>query len=548
MSKLSFIDFDNGGLLGLDLDHYLSEVRVLERLGRGQHAKEFGPYTRRYRAIYDQAIMSLAGQITDFTELRVALRPYYSDWQNTYILLLKYLLDSGYSFRPMQSFKEDDIETKTGFLRYDIHCRDLPGLYGYLDVNKAFNLPSNAYIFWEYSAREKEFGQYFEALNHIQKQSNCTLGFHTSAVDSHLIWSKFDGDEREQIQWLKSKDGEVFFDTLLKNDAAKADLVGAADAHFDRQAADFKAHFPEGYGLAAHGGGIGWMLREVYGVAPAQIGVKPENEKIDALWQAISARGYLANGAIERSGLGYDTDAMPYFHKYEPISDSVRNVDLFLDMFDRAIERGKAAEVLLHPATFSSTLGHWDLHDAICRRKGVSPQDKQHFVKVGPVDDDSLTDVKGRVQLFNSDETVIPEKVSFDLKGSGPDASLNIKLSRSMSDKNSYIRGLRGEFPFQAGKMYRVKFSVSSHEDSLFLKPWLTLLTGEMKEKGQMIRFPFEALGDYRLTFICAQSVDSFDFMLELGGRGSVSLANRIDITELEFPYIVPSYQDVLDS
>lgn len=538
MPQISFLEFDSGSLLNLDLKHYMQELRVLERTGRCENKNHYGSFARRYRAIHDNAILSLASSIDDFTELRVALRPYNADWQNTYILLLKYFMECGYSFRTMQDFTTDLVETPTVFLRFDVHCRDLPGLYGYLDVNKAFGVSSNAYLFWDYSDRERAFSDNFLRFRAFASKANCKIGFHTSAVDSHLIWSQFSGSERQQVLWSRSQEGKDFFEKMMSDDNMLDELICSADEHFDVQVKDFKEHFPDGHGIAAHGGAIGWILRNEYGVQPAQIGVSPERKRQDNVWNKISARGYLTYRGVERSGLGYDSDGLPYTYNYEPISDSVRDVEKFLDMCEHAFQKGRAIELLLHPATFSTSLGHWNLEHALIERMGLHEHAKPYFQKVDP--NSNRTHECQSCPIFEDSHIMSSQYLTISRQRSEKFeyGVLEMTLHRNQSGRNEFLRGGEIKYPFKAGRQYRLVLDIRERDASLFFKPWIMLKYGKVAVKGQMVRKPVDDGRHAVLSFVCEQDTSKAEVMLEFGESGKLVLANQITISELDFPYI----------
>ena len=122
-------------------------------------------------------------------------------------------MSHGYRFKRMDEFRPGLGKKKFAFLRFDVHYRDLPGLYGFIDVNLALGVPANYYIQWDYS--EVEFAARDDFLQLLKlEDENSRIGLHASPVDSWMIWDRFDGSEKRQNRFLDSAEGDEFITSL----------------------------------------------------------------------------------------------------------------------------------------------------------------------------------------------------------------------------------------------------------------------------------------------------------------------------------------------
>ena len=207
--------YDVESMLQLDFRNFLSEIRDIYQ--RDEPSQLFNNYRNAIIKEHNEAILTLATHESEFESLRLKLRPFFAHWQLDYALILKFLLNAGYRFETMTNWKPEMAQAETVILRYDVHCRDMPGLYGYLDINKIFGLPSDLYIFWDHSQVERNFQKHFSQLAKFEVDAKTHVGFHGSPGDSHLIWSMFNGDETKEIKWVKSPEGKAFVENILNN-------------------------------------------------------------------------------------------------------------------------------------------------------------------------------------------------------------------------------------------------------------------------------------------------------------------------------------------
>jgi hypothetical protein len=144
--------------------------------------------------------------------------------------------------------------------RYDVHLRDIPGCFSFIDLHRRHNLPATFFFFWDYSPVERaRLEKFLELKEQIAKPLD--IGLHDSPADAYLVRTKFGGDRRAFQKWLQSSAAVEWFEKLS---AAPEELSALNDAIF----AEFKTRVEktrEIFGpiatVAAHGGELAQNLR-----------------------------------------------------------------------------------------------------------------------------------------------------------------------------------------------------------------------------------------------------------------------------------------------
>jgi len=179
--------------------------------------RNFSKYNAR---AWDKSIKILAGQYENPESIRLALRPYHANWIPHYVWLVKYLMDKGYSFGSFDEIPKienaGDATQRKVFIRYDVHVRDIAPLYGMLDVNKIYNIPSTSFLLWDYSEYEKKRKDEYISLLKFSSKLN-QFGLHLSPLVSVMSDSK--GDFQSYKNWLFNDGLRAYFDEILKNNA-----------------------------------------------------------------------------------------------------------------------------------------------------------------------------------------------------------------------------------------------------------------------------------------------------------------------------------------
>lgn len=531
---MNLTEFDNQSLLSLDLRNYLSEVRSLKShsgsVGRNHPLSQF---LRNSGGLRDKAILMLADSTSSFYELRQMIRPINSSWQSSYLLLVKYFIDNGYQFKCLEHFAEDDPNQKVVFTRYDVHIRDLPGLYGYLDVNIALGIPSNTYLFWDYSKRERDISQDFENIVKFAGDTKTNVGFHTSPIDSYTIWTYFDGDEKKQVKWLRNGEGKNYLSSLANDQEKFENFISAVEKFFEAQSERFLARFPQSECLAAHGGAIGLTLRTEFDVRPSLIN---PHSNMDRAWNKFSGRNLLAYFLDRTDRWKFESDHMPYKYNYTPISDSVRNVETFLNECRNAIEKQRAVELLLHPATLAGQNGHDKLFDLLCKEYGIAAERTQFSYKSQVVtthDYDAKSLLPNEWCEFSSNKDIDVEFVSSEDTTHKMVALLSIEKERFLTIKGPVV-----EMNLKQGSCYRFQFRHSEITDSAIFKPWIIFCDDHGAKLGEPVRRLFRSGEGSSLDVIPNNNRTQFFILLQIQNIERFEVECDVKVNERIFPFV----------
>lgn len=310
-------------------------------VGAMHKANKFDRYFSTVERTMDESVLALAGHFDDSSSVRLATRPYMSHWIGEYLWLMRHLRKLGYQFEYLDDRAALTAATgsKTVFLRYDVHVRDLAPLYGILDANETLKLPAVAFVQWQYSDVEKRYDADYKRLAGLDWRY-LHLGFHTDSAEHYFVGQRVYG------VYLGANLPAGFEDDIANADSAEE--LALTVRHYANRIAQqyalewrsFRLHFPNATTIALHGSPLRRVLEQRCA----------SDARYCGLWLQLMAEVTKAcrQGADNcnivdffRSNysLGYLTDT--------------RSVKFVLCALQKYSDEGKSVQLLLHPAQFS---------------------------------------------------------------------------------------------------------------------------------------------------------------------------------------------------
>lgn len=462
--QLLLDEFDDAALQSLDLRRGL-EVWLdcaLDLKKVDGHASIYWSYIRSF----DGAILSLARTYTDPRKLRMALRPYFAHWHLQYVALLRVFQAFGYQFKSFNDYKLGDEAERYCFMRFDIHVRDLPGMYGFWDINSAFGVPATYYLHWDYGQYERDAATDF--LN-LAKFNDIKLGLHLSPFDSWLMNSRFDGNEDGCFRWLLSTAGKDYLNDLVSNERLWSDILTKTQQELVRLCASFKKSFPKGSGFAAHGGAL---IQSLYRTIP-------ENPALARFSDELVAEKFLTEGRVQKLGLGRDCERLANetgMFKLTDVGGAV-SADQFISNIIEAVSSGRAVSFLTHPQTLQIRLFSDDLTACLASKlTDIEKEGMAHFVKapsqpVALSADLSLrlgTAHKGEHQLYRYEASQTLARIS------RTKPSIFSKAVAKQGGTRAYYVFEPIKLPLSGGQFYRISVESYRGENTLSCKLWVS--------------------------------------------------------------------------
>ena len=310
-------------------------------VGAMHKADKFDRYFSTVERTMDESVLALAGHFDDSSSVRLATRPYTSNWIGEYLWLMRHLRKLGYRFEYLddRTALKAAAGTKTLFLRYDVHVRDLAPLYGILDANETLKLPAVAFIQWQYSDVEKHYDADYKRLTGLDWRY-LHLGLHTDSAEHYFV------GKRAYRIFLEARLPADFEDRITN--ATSAEDIAQVVRHYAGRIADehrldwkaFRSGFPHAATMALHGSPLrhgldqrcagdsrycGLWLQLMGEVTQACRGGSEDCNIVDFFRQIYS--------------LGYATDTWP--------------VKVMLCAIQTHSDQGIPVQLLLHPAQFS---------------------------------------------------------------------------------------------------------------------------------------------------------------------------------------------------
>lgn len=423
--QIEFGDWDDASLSSINIAQGLNSwLQSIEKLKYDKSNEQRQIYWKYHKAI-DSAILELAKNISNPRELRIALRPYYAHWQHQYMAILRLIEKAGYKFKAFSEYESGDENHKICFLRFDLHLRDLPGAFGFWDVNEAFGIPSEFYIHWKYAQLETNRSRDFEIFGDLPLKC-AKVGLHTSPCDTWLMKNHFDYDEVKQVQFFNQPVGRERLHSILKDPREKKDILEGSLEVYQYLADDFYTRFPNAQGIiAAHGGVLKNSISKF----------SDENPEIYDLRESLCAEYFLTPEVTNTRNFGRECENLCLEKGILQLIDlegknSAEFARNYLDGISHGINQGRAFSILNHPMTFQARLFSTDLSNLLAGlvedRKMIdvpefSPEPTSktlHSLEIDNIRNDSDYEVNTddehiSVHLPHGQNTVQPSKIYF---------------------------------------------------------------------------------------------------------------------------------------
>ena len=289
----------------------------------------------------DESVLALARHFDDSSTVRLATRPYTSHWIGEYLWLMRHLRKLGYQFEYLddRTALTAAAGTKTVFLRYDVHVRDLAPLYGILDANETLKLPAVAFLQWQYSDVEKHYDADYKRLTGLDWRY-LHLGLHTDSAEHYFI------GKRAYRVFLEARLPADFEDRITN--AGSAQEVEQVVGHYAGRIAEnhgldwkaFRSDFPQATTMALHG-------------SPLRRGLEQRctsDRRYCGLWLQLMAE--VTKDC--RSG-SEDCNIVDFFRQIYSLRYATDTwpVKSMLCAIQAHSDEGKSVQLLLHAAQFS---------------------------------------------------------------------------------------------------------------------------------------------------------------------------------------------------
>ncbi|HEU0154649.1 MAG TPA: hypothetical protein VFQ82_01155 [Stellaceae bacterium] len=255
----------------------------------------------------------------------------------------------GYSFA---SCEEGPLrfDTRRVYLRYDVHVRDLFGVFMLANLHEELQIPGSFQICWEHSRAEVQASRLFLKLRAFDRRF-VQFGFHCAPESGWLIKQRFDGRSESLdrfvtsgavrgliVEWLAAfeRDGH---DAAVLMQARRA-----ADAHLAATADSFRRRFGPVRTISGHGTPLATAYLEMVRSEPRLAALAGYFHAVECLTpERIRAHGF------ERELTRFDEagDSPPRILFENPIADME-------EQYRRRFSEGGGFVVLFHPATWTS--------------------------------------------------------------------------------------------------------------------------------------------------------------------------------------------------
>jgi hypothetical protein len=310
-------------------------------VGAMHKADKFDRYFSAVERTMDESVLALARHFDDSSTVRLATRPYTSNWIGEYLWLIRHLRTLGYRFEYLddRTALTAARDEKTVFLRYDVHIRDLAPLYGILDANETLKLPAVAFIQWQYSDVEKHYDADYKRLAGLDWRY-LHLGFHTDSAEHYFL-----GNRAYRV-FLEARLPAEFEDRITN--AASAEEVAQVASFYAGRIAEnhrldwkaFRSDFPQVATIALHG-------------SPLRHGLDKRcasDRRYCGLW--LQLMGEVTQACRRGSE---ECNIVDYFRQIYSLRYATDTwpVKAMLCAIQTHSDQGKSVQMLLHPAQFS---------------------------------------------------------------------------------------------------------------------------------------------------------------------------------------------------
>ena len=311
-------------------------------------------------SVQSGAVFKLLEAGTDRDEFRAITQPYFIHFARDYIQLIHYLWDHGYEVVSLSRSRNEPAKffhkNRICFLNFDVHIRDLFPLLGLLDVNLSMGVRSTSFLFWDFSMQERGYARRYQSARNMFSDGSQDFGFHSSPVDSALIWKQFDGDPTKYTAWTRSMDGRDYFARVINDSSKSQELFRLSEEVFSQQFESFNKEVGECSYVNSHGGAFDSFLHkcaEIKEKGRPDFYVTPQTPEQHAWLKLWNDR---LNAKLIAHSCEKTVEWTNFIHSkgLRIVSDGVSSPSVFSQNIESAIKEGVAINLLLHPHRFLS--------------------------------------------------------------------------------------------------------------------------------------------------------------------------------------------------
>ncbi|HEY1299360.1 MAG TPA: hypothetical protein VGF07_02625 [Stellaceae bacterium] len=235
-------------------------------------------------------------------------------------------------------------------LRYDVHVRDLFGVFLLANLHDELQIPGSFQICWEHSRAEMEASPLFLKLRVFDRRY-VQFGFHCAPESGWLIEERFAGRSEGLDGFVASGAARVLIEEWFGafechgHDAPVLIRArDAADAHLARTAASFARHFGPAATISGHGTPL----------AAAYLAATRDEPRLAQLAGYLHAVEYLTPERIGRHN--FASELTRFDEKKSPGAFVMfeNPIDDMEERYRRRVAGGAGFVVLFHPATWTS--------------------------------------------------------------------------------------------------------------------------------------------------------------------------------------------------
>jgi hypothetical protein len=275
--------------------------------------------------------------------------------EREFTALVDFLRRSGCSFHECVELADNPVPRGVAF-RYDVHLRDIPGCFSFIDLHRHHNIPATFFLFWDYSSIERaRLGKFLELKNRISRPLD--IGLHDSPADAYLVRTKFDGDRRAFQKWLQSPSAVEWFGKLSAAPDELARLNEAIFTEFKARVERTKEIFGPITTVASHGGELAQNLRSRLATLGPGAGVA----------RSLFAKAWLTPERAAAAGLAPTVDRFgrhpPGWTELSCNGGEIANLANTLRRY--ILVKNSAVQLLLHPYTWAGARRDAELSHAL---------------------------------------------------------------------------------------------------------------------------------------------------------------------------------------
>jgi hypothetical protein len=220
-----------------------------------------------------------------------------------YVLWLQRL---GYDFGSCEELRFP-LERRRVYLRYDVHVRDLFGVFALAALHEELRIPGSFQICWEHSRAEEEVSDIFLKLQLFDSRF-VEFGLHCSPESRWIVAERFEGRDDGLKDFVSSgevrrmmADWLVAFEREGHEAAVLAEARRRAEASFAEVVASFRRSFGAVKTVSGHGTPLSAAYLDALATEP----------RLSALSPYLHPVNFLAPERIRRHGFAAELTQLP---------------------------------------------------------------------------------------------------------------------------------------------------------------------------------------------------------------------------------------------